>query len=303
MQAYASVPSPILKSLSASLPHVLPWLLPLDASFSLTPMSSRYMTTSSPSPASANQLSGRVALVTGAARGIGLATVSQMAQSGMRIVAFDRPGADWAEVRLAGASELLEVEGDAGSSADWERLLRRTLERFGQLDVLVNNAGISGAICPLIDYPDEIFDEVMRVNARGVFLGMKHGARAMKGRGGSIVNVSSVSGIGGGRFVAGYTASKHAVVGMTKLAATELAADGIRVNAICPSPTSTEMTLAMERESHDPDAVRRAMTRVIPLGRYAEASEIANLILFLASDASSFMTGTAIPIDGGLKAA
>jgi len=256
-------------------------------------------------PPVAGLLAGRVALVTGAARGIGLATVQQMAQAGMQIVAFDLPGAPWAEVRQAGADALLEVEGDVGSSADWERLLALTLQRFGRLDVLVNNAGIAGPIGPLVDCDDGVFDQVMRVNARGVFLGLKHGARAMRAHGGAIVNVASVSGIGGGRFTVAYTASKHAVVGMTKLAAAELAGSRIRVNAVCPSPTSTEMMFSMERTQSpgDPEAVRRGMTRMIPMGRYAEPGEVASLILFLASDASSFMTGTAIPIDGGLKAA
>jgi NAD(P)-dependent dehydrogenase (short-subunit alcohol dehydrogenase family) len=258
-----------------------------------------------PNEATTGHLRGRVALVTGAARGIGLATVQQMAQAGMHIAAFDLPASPWADVQQAGAAALLQVEGDVGSGADWERAMQQTLQRFGRLDVLVNNAGISGGIGPLVDCSDEMFDEVMRVNARGVFLGLKHGARAMKERGGSIVNVSSVSGIGGGRFTVAYTASKHAVVGMTKLAATELASDGIRVNAVCPAPTSTEMVFSMERSvsPDDPEAVRRGMTRMIPMGRYAEPGEIANLIVFLASDASSFMTGTAIPIDGGLKAA
>lgn len=263
------------------------------------------MTPTPDSPTVPAGLAGRVALVTGAARGIGLATVQQMARAGMQVVAFDLPASPWEDVRQAGASALLEVEGDVGSSADWERLASLTLQHFGRLDVLVNNAGISGPLGPLVDCDDAWFDEVMRVNARGVFLGLKHGARAMKGLGGSIINVSSVSGIGGGRFTVAYTASKHAVVGMTKLAASELASSGIRVNAVCPSPTSTEMMFSMERtvSPDDPHAARRGMTRMIPMGRYAEPGEIASLILFLASDASSFMTGTAIPIDGGLKAA
>lgn len=264
------------------------------------------MTAQAPSswPAHASSLAGLVTLVTGAARGIGLATVAQLARAGAKVVAFDLSGSPWSELRSLGATELLEVEGDVGHGSDWERAISSTLERFGRLDVLVNNAGISGEIGPLVDCRDDMFDEVMRVNARGVFLGLKHGARAMMGRGGSIVNVSSVSGIGGGRYTVAYTASKHAVVGMTKLAAVELASAGIRVNAVCPAPTSTEMVFSMERSVSpaDPEAVRRGMTRMIPMGRYAEPAEIARLIVFLASDASSFMTGTAIPIDGGLKA-
>ena len=247
-------------------------------------------------------LHGRVALVTGAARGIGLATVQVLAQAGMQVVAFDLPGSAWEGVRQIGPKTPFEVEGDVGSAADWQRVVAQTLQHFGRLDVLVNNAGIAGKLGPLVDCEDEMFDEVMRVNARGVFLGLKHGARAMKGRGGSIVNVSSVSGIGGGRYTVAYTASKHAVVGITKLASAELVSDGIRVNAVCPAPTSTEMVFALERSRDDPETVRRGLTQMIPMGRYAEPVEIANLILFLASDASSFMTGTAIPIDGGLKA-
>lgn len=250
-------------------------------------------------------MAGRVALVTGAARGIGLSTVRLLSAEGVRVAAFDLPGSDWTDIKEATENSALLIEGDVGDPSDWERSMSLTLTRFSQLDILVNNAGTSGSICALTDYDDDVFDSVMRVNAKGVFLGLKHGARAMGNRGGNIVNVSSVSGIGGGRFTIGYTASKHAVVGMTKLAATELASKNIRVNAVCPAPTSTEMVFAMERNQSpdDPEAVRRVMTRMIPLGRYGEPSEIASVIVFLASDASSFMTGTAVPVDGGLKAA
>ena len=249
--------------------------------------------------------SGRVALVTGAARGIGLAVVQQLAANGASVVGWDVPGADWAEAAKAAGANWLAVEGDVGEAADWERAVHATLQRFARLDILVNNAGISGEICALMDYDDAAFDRVMRVNARGVYLGLKHGARAMKGAGGAIVNLSSVSGLGGGRFTMAYTASKHAVIGMTQLAAAELAPQRIRVNAVCPAPTSTEMMFAMERTQSpdDPDIVRRAMTRMIPLGRYGEPDEIAAAVCFFASDAASFITGSALPVDGGLKAA
>ena len=248
--------------------------------------------------------SGRVALVTGAARGIGLAVVQRLAAGGAQVAGWDLPGVDWREAAEAAGAHWLALEGDVGEAADWERAIKATHERFGRLDILVNNAGISGQLAALTDYDDAIFDAVMRVNARGVFLGLKHGARAMKAAGGAIVNLSSVSGLGGGRFTIGYTASKHAVIGMTKLAAVELAPHGIRVNAVCPAPTATEMMFAMERtrSPDDPEIVRRAMTGMIPLGRYGEPSEIADAVCFLASDAASFISGAALPVDGALKA-
>lgn len=258
---------------------------------------------------SAKLLAGRVAVITGAARGIGLATAQLFAASGASIIAFDLPSAPVdgaiAAAKQAGVQAMV-FKGDVSSAADWQRLVAEAKSRFGRIDILINNAGISGQIGSMLDYPDEVFDQVMAINARGVFLGMKYVGQLMKavGQGGAMVNISSVSGIGGGRFVIGYTASKHAVVGMTKLAAAELATYKIRVNALCPAPTATEMMFELERTQSpgDPDAVRRGMSKMIPLGRYGEPDEIAAAILFLASDAASFITGTAIPIDGGLKA-
>lgn len=241
---------------------------------------------------------GRVAIVTGAARGIGLAVARQLAAGGASVVGFDLPG-------TGDDAPGIREQGDVGEAADWERIVQATLARFGRLDILVNNAGISGELGPLTDVDDAMFDRVMRVNVRGVYLGMKHAARAMKANGGAIVNLSSVSGLGGGRFTIAYTASKHAVVGMTKLAAAELATFRIRVNAVCPAPTATEMMFAMERTQSpdDPEIVRRAMTKMIPLGRYGEPDEIAAAVCFLASDAASFISGVALPVDGALKAA
>ncbi len=243
-----------------------------------------------------SRFAGRTAVVTGAARGIGLACVVQFLAEGADVVAFDLPDSDFAALAAAGARH---VAGDVRDATDWARLVASC----ARLDVLVNNAGVGGFVGPLLDYPDADFDHVMAVNARGTFLGMKAAATAMRAAGtaGAIVNIASVSGLGGGRGVIGYSASKHAVVGMTKVAAAELAAFGIRVNAVCPAPTATEMMFDLERRS-DPGVVRERFAEMIPLGRYGTPQEIAATVAFLASDEAAFVTGAALPVDGGILA-
>jgi NAD(P)-dependent dehydrogenase (short-subunit alcohol dehydrogenase family) len=248
---------------------------------------------------SGTDLAGKVAIVTGAARGIGLAAANRLLEDGAQVLALDLAGErpDSPDPRIAW------IEADVAEAGDWQRAVEFALARFGRLDILVNNAGISGFIGPLVDYPVESFDRVMAVNARGVFLGMKHCAPAMAD-GGSIVNISSVSGIGGGANTLAYTASKHAVIGMTKLGAIEFAPRRIRVNAVCPAPTATEMMfeLAREKSPDDMEGFRRSFEQNIPLGRYGEASEVAAAIAFLASDQSSFSTGAVLTVDGGMRA-
>ncbi len=254
-----------------------------------------------------NRLDGKVALITGAARGIGMVTAAQLSGEGADIIALDMAGSPWDELRAEveqGGQKFLSCEGDVAEEEAWEAAMTMAREHFGRIDILFNNAGISGPSCPMWDYPIAEFDRVMRVNGRGVFLGMRFCTDLMKAGGGSIINMSSVSGIGGGRSLFAYNASKHAVIGMTKVGAVELAEFGIRVNAICPAMTETAMMLDLEigKNAEQVAALRGHFTSMIPLARYANPSEIASVVAFLASADSSFVTGVAIPVDGGLKA-
>lgn len=248
------------------------------------------------------RLAGRVAIVTGAAQGIGLAAVRKLAAEGARVLAFDRPNADFSATLAAAPGDVADFAGDVVDPADWTRALDAA-ERLGKGPlILFNNAGISGPISNVLDYEEEDFDRVMAVNVRGVFLGLKHAGSRMKARGcGVIVNTSSVSGFGGSGNIFGYTASKFAVNGMTKSAAVALAPFGVRVLAICPSPTATEMMFQLERRlsPDDPAASRPALAQGTPMGRYGTPEEIAEVLAFLVSDQASFMTGALVPVDGG----
>jgi NAD(P)-dependent dehydrogenase (short-subunit alcohol dehydrogenase family) len=148
------------------------------------------------------------------------------------------------------------------------------------------------------------FDRVQAVNTRGVFLGMQHAAPHLKATRGSIINIASVSGLGGGSNIVAYAASKHAVVGMTRQVAVELAPHGVRVNAVCPAPTDTDMMTALQNRvsPDDPQRFRKEFAKTIPLGRYGAPSEVASVVAFLTGEGAAFVTGAAIPVDGGMLA-
>ncbi len=251
-------------------------------------------------------LTGKTIVITGAGGGIGLAAVSAFLTAGANVVATDLAGTG---VQAAGelGDRAVSLVADVTSPADWEATKILAVDTFGAVHGLVNNAGIEGAIVPIIEYPDEMFDRVIDINVRGVFLGMKTFAPLIEeAGGGSIVNVSSVAGISGAANLSVYSASKHAVIGLTKSAALEFAAASIRCNAICPSPIDTRMMRSLEESFKSDelslDQMQALIAMNIPLGRYGEPSEVADLMTFLLSDDSKFLSGTAIPIDGAMKA-
>ena len=251
-------------------------------------------------------LEDRVILVTGAANGIGLAVVDLFLAQGAKIVAFDRDQAGLDSLSIARAGQALVcVAGDVANADDWTNAVAIANTQFGGIDALFNNAGISGPRSSILTYPEADFNRVMAVNVTGVFLGIQHVGQVMKARGkGAIVNTSSIVGFTGGRNIHAYTASKHAVIGLTKSAAVELAPHNIRVNAVCPSPTATEMMFKLERElaPDNPESIRAAFAANSPMNRYGEPREVAAAVAWLCSDGAAYVTGIAMPIDGGMVA-
>ena len=246
------------------------------------------------------QLEGKVALITGASQGIGAATARLFAQAGAAVVLASRSEEELArnvEEIKANGGEALAVKTDVADAASVASLVKRTVEAYGRLDVAVNNAGIGGGNMPLLEVSEELFDRVIATNLKGVFLGMKYEIPAiLASGGGAIVNLSSTVGlVGTGAGIAPYIASKHGVVGLTKAAALEYARQHIRVNAVAPGTTLTPVN---ERWVAD-EQTRQRITGGIPLGRVADPSEIAETILWLCSDAASYVTGVTLPVDGG----
>ena len=244
------------------------------------------------------RLQDKVAIVTGAASGMGAATAKLFAAEGAKVVLTDILEEEGTALvdEIGGAARFHRL--DVTSETDWDALVAETLSAFGRVDILINNAGVSGS------HPDvlntETWDEQMNVNARGVFLGMRAVIPKMQeAGGGSIVNISSISGLTGQKFVhMGYNAAKGAVRLATKAASVQFARDNIRVNSVHPGLMPAMRTSMM---SADPE-VRRKMINAVPMGREGHVEEVAHANLFLASDDASYITGIEVPVDGGFVA-
>jgi NAD(P)-dependent dehydrogenase (short-subunit alcohol dehydrogenase family) len=246
--------------------------------------------------------SGKVALVTGGASGIGRATVERMLQDGDAVVAADL-NAESGERLLSelsgpcGDGRLVFVRTNVAEEADVANAVKCAVDTFGRLDKLVNNAGLGGAFGPITEIDVDDWDYTFDVLVRGVYLGVKHGARAMiaRGEGGAIVNIGSVAGLYGGAGPVAYSSAKAAVINFTRSVSIELAAHRIRVNAVCPGFVRTPLALG---RGPGPD-----MSALQPWPDSGEPQDLANVIAFLCSDGSRFITGTDIAVDGGLTAA
>ena len=258
------------------------------------------------------RLEGKVALITGATGGIGQAAARLFAQEGARVALVDLDETALREVAGSiGDDQASYTVADVTQPDQTQTYVSEAVNRWGGIDVLLANAGIEGALSPIPDYPIDVFDRVIAVNVRGVWLGIKYVVPAMRERGGgSIVITSSTAGIGGTPGMSAYTTSKHAVIGIMRTASLEGAPFGIRVNTVNPAPIETRMmrsieemrVAALDDSSATVEVAKQAFADRIPLQRYGEPAEVARLMLFLSSDDSSFCTGGVYMVDGGRSA-
>lgn len=248
-------------------------------------------------------------VVTGASGEIGQAIVDGFLAGGASVVAADLDAGRLSALvdeRAAAGHAITGIATDVTRAEDVERCVETAMQSFGRVDAFINNAGVEGVVAPIEAYPEAEFDKVMGVNVRGVFLGMKHAIPALRASGGgSIVNLASVAGLSGGAGTSAYNASKHAVIGLTRSGAVQLGAENIRVNAVCPSPVTGRMMASLEAGSNpeDPAMVHDMIVQRIPMQRYAETRDVANLVLYLSSDAAAFLNGGIYTVDGGMTAA
>lgn len=249
---------------------------------------------------------GKVALVTGAASGIGRATALGFAREGAKVLVAD--------VAVEGGEETVRMIKDLGVDAAFVRadvsvdaevaeMVAEAVDRFGGLDIAVNNAGIEGALAPTAEYPEEIWDRVIAINLTGVWRSMRHEIpELLKRGGGAIVNVASILGVVGFANAPAYTAAKHGVVGLTKVAAMEYAPQGIRINVVGPGFIETPMVMERGVEAGKHPEVQQQIAELHPIGRMGRSEEIADAILFLASEQATFIAGHSLIVDGAYTA-
>lgn len=249
------------------------------------------------------KLENKVAIITGGAGSIGRTTAKLFLDEGAKLLLVDLNEESLKKaVEEMGGKDVSYCVADVSKSADVQRYVSEAVKAFGKIDVFFNNAGIEGVVKPIVEYPEEMFDKVIAVNVRGVWLGNKYVLPHMND-GGSIIITSSIAGLLGSPNVSAYITSKHACVGIMRASSVEAAPRKIRVNSVHPSPVDNRMMRSLE-EGFSPGqgaAVKEQLELTIPLGRYAQPIEIANLVLFLASDDSQFITGTTQVIDGGIN--
>lgn len=248
----------------------------------------------------------KVAIVTGGGGGIGRAASLRLAEEGAKLVIVDLNQGEGEEtLRLVKekGTDAIFVQADVSKSEDVRNYVQEALRHFSRVDVLFNNAGIDGQVCLTADYNEDVYDQVIAVNQRGIFLGLKYVIPVMVGqKSGSIINNSSIAGIVGFANMIAYVASKHAIMGITRVAAAEYGEIGIRVNAICPGPIETEMVRSSSRQYNPdkPDEYINIVCSAIPSRRMGQTEEVAGLVAFLASGEAPYINGAAIAIDGGM---
>src|SRR6056297_2672659 len=252
-----------------------------------------------------NNFNDKVVLITGGSGGIGSTAGKMFAERGAKVMLVDiDEEALQQAVKQIGEEKASYVKADVSNERQVKNYVDKTIEKFGQIDVFFNNAGVEGKVAPLDEYPIDEFHKVIDINVKGVYYGLRHVFPHMKKNGGSIIMTSSVAGMMGTPNVLPYVTSKHAVVGMMKSAAQEGAPHKIRVNTINPSPVDNRMMRSLEDgfAPGEAESAKQNIEQSIPLGRYATNEEVAKVALFLAGEDSEFITGTINPIDGGMTA-